>query len=99
MNPKQLIQLATHPRWRIGAGLAALLVIGYFAYVGIAGPKVDAVRVARRDIVQTVVASGRVAKPHRIDVAAQIMGTVLDVPVAEGQTVQAGQTLIVLDST
>jgi HlyD family secretion protein len=57
------------------------------------------VRVARREIVQAVVASGRVAKPHRVDIGSQIMGTVTAVPVAEGQTVPAGEILIVLESS
>jgi len=84
------------------AGLAALLaaglLAGYFGFLALAGPKVDAARVARRDIVQTVVASGRVAKPHRVDIGAQVVATVADVPVAEGAFVRAGQRLIVLDS-
>ena len=87
-------------RWRLAAAL--LIVAGlaaYFGFITLAGPKVEAARVARRDIVQTVVASGRVAKPNRVDIGAQVIGTVTAVPVAEGQSVQAGQTLIVLDST
>lgn len=85
-------------RWGIAAGLAVALVASYIAYVELAGPKVDAVRVTRRDIVQTVVASGRVAKPHRVDIGAQVVASVTEVPVAEGAMVKAGQTLIVLDS-
>jgi HlyD family secretion protein len=55
--------------------------------------------VARRDVVQSVVASGRVATPYRVDIGAQIVGTVEKVPVAEGGTVKAGQTLIVLEAS
>lgn len=62
------------------------------------GPKIEVDRVERRDIVQSVVASGRVATPYRVDVGAQIVGTVAQVPVEEGQTVKAGQTLIVLEA-
>ena len=82
--------------------LAGLLVIvalaGYFGFTTLAGPKVETAPVARRDIVQTVVASGRVAKPHRVDIGAQVVATVADVPVAEGAFVKAGQRLIVLES-
>jgi len=46
-----------------------------------------------------VVASGRVETPHRADVGVQVTGTVLAVPVAEGQTVAAGTPLIELEST
>ncbi len=80
------------------AGAALVLVAGYFAFVEIAGPSVETARIARRDIVQSVVASGRVAKPHRVDIGAQVTATVVEVPVAEGAFVKAGQRLIVLDS-
>jgi HlyD family secretion protein len=53
----------------------------------------------RRDIVQSVVAAGRVARPHRVDIGAQIVGLVNEIPVAEGSHVAAGQALIVLDAT
>jgi len=85
--------------WRSAAGAtAAVAVAAYLSFPMLAGPKVDAARVVRRDIVQTVVASGRVEKPHRVDIGTQIVGTVTEVPVAEGQSVAAGQTLIQLDS-
>ena len=80
------------------AGLAVALAAGYFAFVEIAGPSVETARVTRRDIVQSVVASGRVAKPHRVDIGSQVIATVVEVPVAEGAFVKAGQRLIVLDS-
>ena len=83
---------------RIAAAGAALAAIAYFAFLQVAGPKVDVAKVARRDIVQSVVASGRVAKPHRVDIGAQVIATVVDVPVVEGALVKAGQRLIVLDS-
>jgi HlyD family secretion protein len=53
--------------------------------------------VVQRDFAQTVVASGRVEAPHRVSVASQILGTVVDVPVQEGQTVAAGQLLVQLE--
>lgn len=85
-------------RWAIGAG-AALIVLGlWFGPTLVLGPRVEVVTVERRDLVQTVVASGHVEAPHRVDIGTQITGAVVQVPVAEGQTVKAGQTLIQLDS-
>jgi HlyD family secretion protein len=98
MNARQVLQQLLRPRWRLGLALAMVALAGYSGFVALAGPKVDAARVMRRDIVQTVVASGRVAKPHRVDIGAQVMGTVAAVPVTEGQAVQAGETLVLLDS-
>ena len=63
------------------------------------GPQVQTEAVQRRDLLQTVVASGRVETPHRVDIGAQITGTVARVPVADGQAVKAGDVLIELVST
>lgn len=60
------------------------------------GPQVQTESVQRRDVLQTVVATGRVETPHRVDVGAQITGTVARVPVTEGQRVQAGDVLVEL---
>ncbi|WP_158238098.1 efflux RND transporter periplasmic adaptor subunit [Limnohabitans sp. 15K] len=63
------------------------------------GPQVQTEAVQRRDLLQTVVASGRVETPHRVNIGAQITGTVARVPVSEGQVVKAGDVLIELVST
>ncbi|WP_194943038.1 efflux RND transporter periplasmic adaptor subunit [Limnohabitans sp. 2KL-27] len=63
------------------------------------GPLVQTETVQRRDLLQTVVASGRVETPHRVNIGAQITGTVARVPVTEGQTVKAGDVLIELVGT
>ena len=57
---------------------------------------VDAV--ARGDLVQTVVASGHVETPFRVEIGSQLTGTVAEVPVDEGQRVVRGQPLVVLDT-
>ena len=75
------------------------LVLGVFLLRWWLGPQVQTEAVQRRDLLQTVVASGRVETPHRVNIGAQITGTVARVPVAEGQVVQAGDVLIELTST
>jgi HlyD family secretion protein len=65
----------------------------------VAGPQVTVETVVQQDFVQSVVASGRVETPHRVDVGVQVIGTVRAVPVVEGQTVAAGATLIALESS
>ena len=62
------------------------------------GPKVALVSVVQRDFVQSVVASGRVETPHRVNIGVQITGTVADVPVIEGQVVTMASPLIRLES-
>jgi HlyD family secretion protein len=84
-----------------GKLLALLALLALFALAAprwLQGPKVAVETVVRRDFVQTVVASGRVETPHRVELGAQITGTVLRVPVAEGQSVAAGVPLIELEA-
>lgn len=85
-------------RWQfLTLGVLALLLV-WGAVRWWRGPVVWVAEVAQRDFVQTVVASGRVVAPHRVDVGSQITGTVVAVPVREGQSVKAGDTLIELQS-
>jgi HlyD family secretion protein len=86
-------------RWRLAAGAAALAVLGYGAVIAILGPSIEVARVERRDVVQSVVATGRVATPYRTEIGSQVVGTVVEVAVEEGQTVKAGQTLVRLEAS
>jgi HlyD family secretion protein len=84
-------------RFRAPAMLALLAAIWSFGVPLVFGPTVNADPVVRADFVQSVVASGHVEAPFRVNVGSQITGVVADIPVAEGQSVKAGDTLIVLD--
>jgi HlyD family secretion protein len=84
--------------WRIGLALLATGVGAAIALRWWAGPSIAAEPVLRRDFVQTIVGSGHVEAPHRVDVGAQVTGTVSRIPVAEGQTVKAGDLLVELDA-
>ena len=84
------------------AGSALLAAVLLAAVLGprlVLGPEVTVAVIEQRDLVRTVVASGRVETPHRVDIGTQIVGTVAQVPVAEGQSVAAAQPLIVLNDT
>ena len=84
-------------RFLISAGVAA--VVGSTYWVGRVwiDPAVTTYAVARRVIVETVVASGRVVTPFRVEIGSQVTGMVSATPVTEGQNVKAGQTLVTLD--
>lgn len=90
------------PRWRRRL-LAAVVVCGagaalvHWGIPLVLGPQVRAVAVQRLEIVQTVVASGRVASPARIEIGSQTTGQVATVPVVEGQVVTVGQLLVGLE--
>jgi HlyD family secretion protein len=91
-------KLRSH-RWTLAIAAALLALAAWRVPDLLLGPHIAVVGVVQRDFVQTVVATGRVEAPHRVSLGAQITGTVNSVPVSEGQTVTAGQTLIELDST
>lgn len=87
-------------RWRLVVALALLAVALAYGVVRFAfGPSVEVSKVVRRDVVQTIVSSGRVETPYRVDLGAQIVGTVAQVPVEQGDKVKAGQTLVVLEAS
>ncbi|MFT7775235.1 efflux RND transporter periplasmic adaptor subunit [Roseateles sp.] len=83
-------------QWMVAAGagfsLAAAALWGWWH-----GTAATAYTATRTEFVQTIVASGHVETPHRIDIGAQITANVNAVPVAEGQRVAQGQLLIELD--
>ena len=89
------------PRSRILKRAAFLLAAAALAaYVGrnaLLGTPVETVEVLRADLVQTVVASGRVMSPRRVRVGAVITGRVVAIPVTEGQAVKKGAELVLLE--
>ncbi len=62
------------------------------------GPAVVVETVHRGALVQTVVASGHVESPFRVEIASQMTGTVAEVLVDEGQRVTQGQKLIAVEA-
>ena len=80
-------------RWSaLAAGVLAVAAVGLWASQR--GVAVQVVPVARAAIVQSVVATGRMNAPARIDVGAEITATVQDVRVREGDVVKAGTLLL-----
>lgn len=73
--------------------LLVVAAIGYLAAQRALGPKVEVSAVKREDLVQTVVATGRVITPVRIELGAIAVGTVAKVGVREGERVAAGAVL------
>jgi HlyD family secretion protein len=81
--------------------LAVVLLLGFGAWQGIRvllGPAVVVDQVTRGRLIETVVASGHVETPYRVEIGSQITGTVDDVLVQEGEKVSKGQPLIALES-
>lgn len=94
----------TQPSWirahRFATGTLLLVVVAaaLLAVRWWRGTEVPAVKVARGDVVRSVVASGRIATPYRVDIGAQVTGVVAKIPVEQGQKVKAGEVLIELEA-
>ena len=92
----ELTAIARRFRWILLAAAAA----GSVAFVSrdvVFGKPVEAYEAVRGDLVQTVVASGRIITPRRVSIGAVITERVTRIPVEEGQRVRRGDVLIVLD--
>ncbi len=89
-------------RWsrKVVLPLAAVfvLLLGW-GWLGWDRPVARVQEMRPRDLVRSVVASARVQAPHRVELGAQLTGTVRQVLVGEGQSVRAGQLLLVLDAS
>jgi len=100
MNPSD--NASSPGRRRLKSALIALLAVaavGFAARHVILGKPVEAYAATRGDLVQTVVASGRIMTPQRVSIAAVITERVARIPVQEGQNVRRGELLIELDAT
>jgi HlyD family secretion protein len=87
--------ISLRPRRALLAAAAAALIA--VAWLALRPASVPVIEVARRDLVQRIVASGRVRPFSRVRLGASITGTVTSVSAREGDKVTAGQTLVMLD--
>lgn len=62
------------------------------------GPQVEGYSVVKEELVQTVVASGKVEFPTGIEISSKVNGKVAGVMVAQGASVSAGQVLLTLEN-
>jgi len=81
---------------RIFIGAVVLLVVAAAFMMKLRGKIVVGIPVERRDLLQTVVTTGRVTSLARVEVGSQIIGSVAVVRVEAGDRVKAGQVLLQL---
>ena len=74
-------------KWTILAIVLGLGVLAYFAVPWYLGPQVTTVAVTKGNVVQTLVASGTIANPNRVEISPQMSGIVTEVSAREGQFV------------
>ncbi len=80
-------------KWGIAVAVA-VVAVGVAVVAGARGTAVQVMVVKRGAIVQSVVASGRINAPARMDIGAEVTATVLEVPAREGDRVKAGDLLV-----
>lgn len=87
------------PLARLAVAVVVLAALAWGARPVIFGPRVVVMHPQRGEVVRTVVATGRILAPYRVDIGSQVTGSVAQVPVAEGQTVKKGESLVRLDDS
>jgi HlyD family secretion protein len=98
MTGNRIFEVARQHPWQLAMLALAVSTAAVAGVWWLRGPQIPVIQVHRRDLVQTVVASGHVEAPHRMELGTQVTGTVVRVPVSEGQSVKAGELLVELDS-
>jgi HlyD family secretion protein len=96
--------MAVSKRTRIIGGVAAVLVIGGVVAYSVTKENRNRIpvltqKVARRDLISTVSASGEIKPKKFVNVAADVSGRITDMYVKEGDTVRRGQMLARIDAT
>src|SRR5918999_3063445 len=90
-------------RMKVGLVVAALvLIVGGVVALRInqkmnSATEVRLERVARRDLVSSVTASGKIEAKTSVDISADITGRIIDIAVREGDLVKRGQFLLQID--
>lgn len=87
-------------KWIVGTVIVVVVVGAVGAKMARGGNKGAEVRletVARRDLVATVTASGKIKPKTKVDISADITGRIIELPVVEGQRVHKGDLLIRID--
>ena len=95
------IKTITPRTWlKIGVGAAVVIALALYLLRNVLlGTPTNVYAATSGELVQSVVASGRVISPQRVTIALQGTGRVVRVAVAQGQNVELGQLLIELDNS
>ena len=96
----EMIKLSLkNPRRPLYTGFLALALLTYWLVEIWSEPEQTGLLVTKGELVQTVLANGRVQLPERVEISSKMNGKVASLPVVVGQSVRAGETLLVLESS
>src|SRR5690348_18029306 len=94
--------MSTRGKVLVGAGVVVVIVGLVVVSAGARrdrGQEVRIDKVARRDLVAAVTASGKVQPKKKVDISADITGRITKIAVKEGDYVTKGQFLLQIDPT
>jgi HlyD family secretion protein len=83
----------------IGSCLVALIIILNLTRSNQPAVKVQAEEVKKKDLKSKITASGKIQPETMVKVSANIAARIINLPVKEGQRVEKGQLLVLLDKT
>src|SRR4051794_2723111 len=89
-------------RKKLWIGLGLLVLLGAVAYANLGytrttGTPVTIEKITRHDLEAIVSASGKIRAKKTVNISAETMSKVVNLSVAEGQTVKKGQLLLEID--
>lgn len=82
----------------LGIVVVAVIIVLNFTTDTNSGTKVFGTEVKTTDLVEKVSASGRIQPKTKVDITSEINGEIVALPVSEGQRVEEGDLLVVLDT-
>ena len=86
------------PRWLMAVAVLVAVAGATLAFRSLQGRAVDVVAATTTRLKQSVVGSGRVLAPAKVEIGATITGRIVSVAVDDGDRVAAGQVVVRLES-
>ena len=86
------------PRWLMAVAVLVAVAGATLAFRSLQGRAVDVVAATTTRLKQSVVVSGRVLAPAKVEIGATITGRIVSVEVDDGDRVAAGQVVVRLES-
>lgn len=80
--------------WIAGLSLIGIVIVASITKGGTKTSEVETTQVARRDITELVSVSGKIQPEFEVKISADVSGEIIELAVAEGDTVRQGQLLL-----
>ena len=80
--------------WIAGLSLVGIVIVASIKKGGTKTAEVETTKVTRRDITELVSVSGKIQPEFEVKISADVSGEIIELAVAEGDTVRQGQLLL-----